>query len=112
MIAGFGSVDAVETLTQNEARNMVVERLDAMAKEAQYDCGGFVILDEHTIEKPWGWVFFYDSRKHVETGDVQFAIAGNAPYIVNRLDRSIHVTGTAKAIEHYISEYEDQIQQT
>src|SRR5688572_24759555 len=27
-----------------------------------------VILDEYTIERPFGWVFFYDSKKHVESG--------------------------------------------
>ena len=80
-----------------------------MAEQADYDFGGFVILDEHTIEKRWGWVFFYDSRKHQETGDFKYAIAGNAPIIVNRFDGSLHVTGKASPTEDYIVEYEAQL---
>ncbi len=34
-----------------------------------------VILDEHTIERPWGWVFFYTSRGWRD-GDMQYALGG------------------------------------
>jgi hypothetical protein len=97
----------MESLTQSQARELVAQKLNAIPDD--HDLGGFVILDEHTIERSWGWVFFYDSRKHHETGDFQYMIAGNAPYIVNRFDGSMHVTGTARATEHYIAEYESQI---
>ncbi len=30
-----------------------------------------VILDEHTIEKEFGWVFFYQSKQYIETNDFQ-----------------------------------------
>ncbi len=65
-----------------------------------------VILDEHTIEKEFGWVFFYQSKQYIETNDFQYMLAGNAPYIVNRFDGSIHETGTANTIEYYIDDYE------
>ena len=97
----------MESLTQSQARELVAVKLAAIPDDDEL--GGFVILDEHTIKRPWGWVFFYDSRKHHETGDFKYAIAGNAPYIVNRFDGSMHVTGTARATEHYIAEYESQI---
>ena len=41
-----------------------------------------IILDDGTIEKSWGWVFFYTSRKYHETNDIRYAVAGNAPIIV------------------------------
>jgi hypothetical protein len=97
----------MKSLTQSQARELVAQRLAAIPDD--HDLCRFVILDEHTIERPWGWVFFYDSRKHHETGDFQYAIAGNAPHVVNRFDGSMHVTGTAAPIEHYIAEYEVQI---
>ena len=97
----------MESLTQSQARELVARQLDAFPDYD--DLGGCVILDEHTIERSWGWVFFYNSRKYVETNEFEHALFGNAPYIVNRFDGSMHVTGTARPTEHYIAEYESQI---
>ncbi|MFL6210026.1 MAG: YrhB domain-containing protein [Pyrinomonadaceae bacterium] len=66
-----------------------------------------VILDDVTIERDFGWVFFYDSSKHQETGEFMYAIAGNAPIIVNKHDGSIHITGTGRPTEDYIKAYEE-----
>lgn len=49
-------------IDRNRARELVLEKI------RKHDC---VIVDEHTIERPFGWVFFYDGRRHVETGDEQ-----------------------------------------
>jgi hypothetical protein len=65
-----------------------------------------IILEGQTIEKPWGWVFFYTSRKWHETGDIRYALAGNAPIIVERLTERLLATGTARATEHYMENYE------
>jgi len=65
-----------------------------------------VIVEKSTIERAWGWVFFYTSRKWMETGSVEYAIAGNAPLIVVKATGRIVVTGTALPIAHYIAEFE------
>ena len=65
-----------------------------------------IILDDATIEKPWGWIFFYTSRKFHETSDLRYAVAGNAPIIVERESGRLIVTGTAHTIQHYIENYE------
>jgi hypothetical protein len=65
-----------------------------------------VILDEETIERDFGWVFFYDSSEHIETGDFGDALAGNAPIIVNKHDGSLHLTGTYQVVEEFIEAYE------
>lgn len=65
-----------------------------------------ILLHEHTIERPFGWVFFYTSRLHQETGDFKYALAGNAPLIVDRHAGTVIPTGTARPILHYIEEYE------
>ena len=66
-----------------------------------------VILEENTIEKEFGWVFFYQSRKFLETGDYRFYLLGNSPLIINRNNGEVHVTGTARSAEYYINEYEN-----
>jgi len=65
-----------------------------------------VVVDDATIEEPWGWVFFYQSRRFLETGDNSSRLAGNAPIIVNARTGVATVTGTAYPVEHYIAEYE------
>lgn len=65
-----------------------------------------VLVHDATIEKPWGWVFFYTSRKWQETNDIQYALAGNSPVIVERITGKLMPTGTAHSIEHYIETYE------
>jgi Immunity protein 35 len=60
-----------------------------------------VRVDEHDF----GWVYFYDGSRHVETGNVSDALVGNAPLIVDRVDGKLYLTGTAHPIEHYLDEY-------
>ncbi len=101
-------------ITKEQAKAKVLERInppplpdpapdDSPAMPPQPEC---VLLDEETIEKDWGWVFFYQSREYLEGGDELSALAGNAPYIVNRHDGSLHETGTAQPVEYYIEAYE------
>ncbi len=51
-------------------------------------------------------MFLYDSRTHIESDSFEDMIAGNAPIIVSRADGSIHETGTAYPIEHYLADFE------
>ena len=56
------------------------------------------LVDEHTIKKPYGWVFFYQAKEGM--------LGGNAPIVVNRLSYELRVTGTALRTEAYLEEYE------
>ena len=67
------------------------------------------VLEEETIEKQWGWVFFYQAKSYIETGDFREMLGGNAPIIVNRNTGELFHTGTAHEVEHYISEYEAKL---
>lgn len=44
----------------------------------------FLVIEELTKEVEEGWVFFYDSKSFVETGDPMAALAGNCPIFVRR----------------------------
>ena len=65
------------------------------------------LLDDLLIEKRYGWVFFYVSRKYFETGDFRFEILGNGPILVEKETGEIIQFGTAHSTEHYLHEYED-----
>ena len=89
-------------LTVSEAQAIVENAISALMPDDEE----WVIVDDYTIEKPWGWVFFYNSREFVSTGDPQYQLIGNAPYIVNKATGELADTGTAEDIEVYISRYE------
>jgi hypothetical protein len=89
-------------MTRSEAEHVAREYLKA--KERGAGCE-LVLVDQHTIERDFGWVFFYDAKRHVETGDIRDALAGNAPIVVTKADGRIHETGTAYPLEHYLKEY-------
>ena len=89
---------------REQARALVAADLAAMPPASPDDA--YVVLDEHTIERDWGWVFFYNSQTYRETGDDRYALLGNAPYIVRRSDGALFVTGTAYPIEEYIADFE------
>jgi ribosomal protein L7/L12 len=57
------------------------------------------LFREETVEREFGWVFFYGPQAESIT------VAGNAPFIVDRTDGSIHATGTAYPIEAYLESY-------
>jgi hypothetical protein len=71
--------------------------------------GPVEIVDDFTIERSWGWVFFYQSSEHLRTGSISAALAGNAPYMVNRHTGEVIVTGTAWPTQKYIDDYESRL---
>lgn len=68
-----------------------------------------LLLTDMTIEKEKYYVFFYNSKKYVETEDMAYALAGNAPVILNKETGMIVATGTAYPVEYYMEEYEKKL---
>lgn len=91
------------TITRDDARRIALDFVKASERESGYE---LVLLDRCTIEREFGWVFFYDSKRHVETGSFRDALAGNAPIVVTRADGQVHETGTALPLEQYLRKFE------
>ena len=66
-----------------------------------------VVLEEKTLEKEYGWIFFYNSRRFLKTGDVNDMLAGNAPIVVNKRTGKLTWLGTAEPVENYVRRYEE-----
>lgn len=91
-----------KVINRGEAQKLIEKELS----KSTVDC---CIIEDETLERAWGWVFFYQSKEYIQTGDLQYMLAGNAPYIVNRSSGKVTLTGTAYAIEEYIQAYEDTL---
>ncbi|HRH41948.1 MAG TPA: YrhB domain-containing protein [Pyrinomonadaceae bacterium] len=97
-----------ERLSKEEARELVRQEI---LLHWNIEGDEPIILDDLIIEKDFGWVFFYHSRKYIETEDFKYYILGNAPIIVNKFDGSLNYTGTAYETDYYIKEYEKKLKQ-
>jgi hypothetical protein len=69
------------------------------------------LFEDRTMTTEFGWVFFYSTCEHVETGDFLKGIPGNAPFIVDKLDGSIHGTGTGQPLQEFLNAYASKHQQ-
>ncbi len=92
-------------LTKTEALEIVSKRLQQMGSPAD----PFVVVEKNTIEKPFGWVFFYNSKRFVETGESRYRLAGNGPFIVNKHNGSVEFFGASRPPLEVVEEYEQRL---
>ncbi|NML65657.1 hypothetical protein HHL22_10615 [Hymenobacter sp. RP-2-7] len=71
--------------------------------------GELMLIEEETVTRPYSWFFYYNSKQFLATQDFDYALAGNAPILVDKRGH-VHVTGTAHASEHYVAEFDAQYQ--
>lgn len=86
-------------MSVEEARKIVEQ--EVMASKA--NC---VIVENATQEYSCCFVFFYQSKKFIETGDVQASLVGNGPIFVSRESGRVFETGSAFPVEHYVEVFE------
>lgn len=94
-------------ITQEQAESMVLAEVRGPGPAG--DPERIEILGESTIEREWGWIFFYQSSEYLRTQDPAAMLAGNAPVIVNRETGELTITGTAWPVEKYIEDYETRL---
>lgn len=90
-------------LTFPEARQKIESLL---VEKGKYVDGGVIVLEEHTITKPYGWVFFYGGRRFAETGDIKHGIAGNGPIVILARTGEAVSLGTARHPDEAIARFE------
>jgi len=71
-------------IEKDEARALAEDYLQGLEGDLQV-----VILDSLTQDHGWSWLFFFDSRRHVETGDYRYALLGNGPVLVDKRNGEI-----------------------
>ena len=63
------------------------------------------ILNDITKEYNFGWVFYYNTTKFIETGALEGTLIGNAPLIINKVTGELIKTGTEHPPSTYINNY-------
>ena len=66
-----------------------------------------MIYADHTIKKPYGNIYSFNSKEYILTGDFKYALAGNAPFLVEKKTGRVVSFGTAGILENEIKSYEN-----
>jgi immunity protein 35 of polymorphic toxin system len=66
----------------------------------------FVVLEEQTIEKDYGWIFQFTTRRYRETHDPGALVPGTGPLVVERDSGATAFLATSVCPEKAIEEYE------
>jgi hypothetical protein len=61
----------------------------------------YVVIEDKTIENDECWVFFYTSKKHLETKEFRHRLIGNGPIIVDKYSGSIKFLGSKEYLRYY-----------
>lgn len=92
-------------INKEDAKILVEQELDNI----HINNDELIIMDDLTIETSFGWFFFYQSKKYIETNDIRYMLGGNAPFMIDRKLNKLIYTGTSYDIEYYIKKYEQEI---
>src|SRR5687768_2200550 len=94
-------------MTLERAREALLECLNRNVDTDDEECA---LLEQFTIEKPYGWVFIYNAKRYVETGDFAHALVGNGPVVVERTTLRITPLGTAFPVDETVARFEREHQ--
>jgi hypothetical protein len=89
-------------VTRDEAKKAVLEEIRRGYKGQEE-----IVVDEvHTMTKPYGWVFFYNTKRYIERREVLHALGGNGPVVVEGATGRITKLGTARPVDDEIADFE------
>jgi hypothetical protein len=89
-------------VSQLEAKKLAQKALDKTWSRTDDD---LVIQDQFTVEFNNGWVFYYQSRKYLETSDILFRLMGNGPVIIDKEEGLAYQAGTGQSVQYWIEEF-------
>ena len=90
-------------MTKQQAREAVAAKLQDRWNRPD---DTFVVIDTLILELPFGWIFFYNSKKFVETKRLSLAVSGNGPVFVNKHSGVVEFCDHSKTLREFIPEFE------
>jgi hypothetical protein len=88
-------------LTKQEAQAIAIKLLHDSQPDAEYE-----IFSDQTMERDFGWVFFYAPRRYFETKNPKYLIPGDGPLVVLRKDGATRFLPTSVPPIPAVAEFE------
>lgn len=92
-------------ITREEAKRRVTEYVNFDFKRQDDE---LIIVDEETITKDYGWVFFAVNKKYLGTQNFSDMVIGRGPVLFEKQSETIIPFGTVLSAEQYLEQYERQ----
>jgi hypothetical protein len=89
-------------MTMNKAKSVALETI---ARRIERPVKDLLVVDELTQCRRIGWIFFYESRAYLETGDVARALGGTGPVVVTH-DGQVHLLDGSRPSAEVLHEFE------
>jgi hypothetical protein len=90
-------------ISEMQAIEIAKRHIDEQCRSVE---GGVAIVGSCTVRKPYGWIFFYNSARYLQTHDPLEALAGNGPLVVMGSDGSTYQLGSALSPAVTIADFE------
>jgi hypothetical protein len=92
-------------ITEQEALVIAKKHLRGNLSPDQSD---IIIREDMIIKKPYGWLFFYQTKRYLETKQSEYAIIGDHPFIVEKsTGRVAHLRGRANIDFPFDGDYDE-----
>ena len=92
-------------LSREEARKIALLTIAESAKKTGYD---LIIMEKAIVERDFAWVFPFNTREYIETGDFKKMTIGNGPVVVNR-QTGVVVVAPPMPIGRFLEQYEAEL---
>ena|SRR5438309_510488 len=73
-------------MNEQEAEQIAHEYIQSILEDVSMP---IEILEDQTIEKPYGWIFFYQSKRYLDTKAITDMLVGNGPILVEKSGKAI-----------------------
>jgi hypothetical protein len=90
-----------ERIDEHTARGLARHQIATLAVDSGLE---LVLRPELTQTTDVGWVFSYENKRYLETGDERERLIGNAPVLVCH-SGAVHMLGTERPVEEYLEDF-------
>ena len=77
------------------------------------ECRGrdWELIAERTVKRDLGWVFFYQARRYLETGQARYMLLGAGPVYVVSATGAVVALGSSRPWEELVRAFETELGQ-
>lgn len=90
-------------MNREKAEKLAQREIQRIAMQAGDE---FVLCSEDTIERGFGWLFFYQSKAFIDSGELKYRLAGNGPIVVEKDSGNVTIHGSVPSVEEIIAKLE------
>jgi hypothetical protein len=93
-------------LDRDAARRIAVDVINRHQRGRKHEEDANVILEEQTLDKGFYFVFFYESRHYLETGNLRDKLYGSTALIVEKDNGAFTELGAGRSVESQLQHFE------